>query len=64
MPRNYPEPRGITTQANQEALDPAEKMKARYEAGATGYVVYRQLARLGVHCEVVASRPVPIKAGN
>jgi hypothetical protein len=37
-------------------LGPAEKLKACYEAGPTGYVVYWQLAELGVHCEVGSRR--------
>jgi transposase len=35
-----------------------------YEAGPTGYVVYWQLAELGVECEVVAPTLVPVKAGD
>jgi transposase len=35
-------------------LGPAAKLRACYEAGPTGYVVYWQLAELGVECEVVA----------
>jgi transposase len=31
-----------------------DKLRACYEAGPTGYVVYWQLAELGVKCEVVA----------
>jgi len=45
-------------------LGSAEKMRACYEAGPTGYVVYWQLAELGVQCEVVAPTLVPIKAGD
>src|SRR6201999_2004959 len=45
-------------------LGPAEKMKACYEAGPTGYIVYWQLAELGVQCEVVAPTLVPIQAGD
>ena len=45
-------------------IGPAEKLRARYEAGPTGYVVYWQLAELGVHCEVVAPTLVPVKAGD
>ncbi len=37
-------------------LGPAEKLRACYEAGPTGYVVYWQLAELGIQCEVVAPR--------
>ena len=33
---------------------PAEKLRACYEAGPTGYVVYWQLAELGAHCEGLA----------
>src|SRR5215831_8785405 len=45
-------------------LGPAEKLRACYEAGPTGYVVYWQLAELGVQCEVVAPTLVPVKAGD
>jgi hypothetical protein len=45
-------------------LGAAEKLRACYEAGPTGYVVYWQLAELGVQCEVVAPTLVPVKAGD
>src|ERR1700691_2156933 len=45
-------------------LGPAEKLRACYEAGPTGYVVYWQLAELGIQCEVVAPTLVPVKAGE
>jgi hypothetical protein len=45
-------------------LGPAEKLRACYEAGPTGSVVYWQLAELGVECEVVAPTLVPVKAGD
>jgi transposase len=45
-------------------LGPAEKLRACYEAGPTGYVVYWQLAELGVPCDVVAPTLVPTKAGD
>jgi transposase len=45
-------------------LGPAEKLRTCYEAGPTGYVVYWQLAELGVQCEVVAPTLVPVKAGD
>jgi transposase len=45
-------------------LGPAGKLRACYEAGPTGYVVYWQLAELGVECEVVAPTLVPVKAGD
>src|SRR5580658_6773244 len=45
-------------------LGPAEKLRACYEAGPTGYVLYWQLTELGVHCDVVAPTLVPVKAGD
>jgi len=45
-------------------LGPADKLRACYEAGPTGYVVYWQLAELGVASEVVAPTLVPLKAGD
>jgi len=43
-------------------LGPVEQLKACYEAGPTGYVLYWQLAELGVACEVIAPTLVPMKA--
>lgn len=45
-------------------LGKAEQMRVCYEAGPTGYVLYWQLAALGVKCEVVAPTLVPVKAGD
>lgn len=45
-------------------LGPVEHLKACYEAGPTGYVLYWQLTALGVACEVVAPTLVPVKAGD
>jgi transposase len=45
-------------------LGPVEEFKACYEAGPTGYVLYWQLAELGVRCEVIAPTLVPTKAGD
>lgn len=45
-------------------LGPAESLKACYEAGPTGYILYWQLTALKVVCEVVAPTLVPIKAGD
>jgi transposase len=42
----------------------ADKLRACYESGAAGYVVYWQLVELGVECEVVAPTLVPVKAGD
>ncbi len=35
-----------------------------YEAGPCGYVVYWQLTKLGVHCDVVAPTLIPVKSGD
>jgi transposase len=43
-------------------LGPAKQIKACYEAGPTGYVLYWQLTQLGVACEVIAPGLVPVKA--
>ena len=45
-------------------LGPAARLRACYEAGPTGYVLYWQLTELGVECEVVAPTLVPVKAGD
>jgi transposase len=45
-------------------LGPAKQLKACYEAGPTGYVLYWQLTQLGVSCEVIAPSLVPAKAGD
>jgi transposase len=45
-------------------LGPVEHLRACYEAGPTGYVLYWQLAELGVNCEVIAPTLVPVKAGD
>jgi transposase len=66
------EVRGLGTIANRaesirklvKKLGPAERLKACYEAGPTGYVLYWQLAELGVLCEVIAPTLMPIKAGD
>jgi transposase len=39
-------------------------LRACYEAGPTGYVLYWQLTALGVHCDVVAPTLIPTKAGD
>jgi transposase len=43
--------------------DPAS-LHICYEAGPTGYVLYWQLTRLGVQCEVIAPSLVPVKSGD
>jgi transposase len=45
-------------------LGSVEELKACYEAGPTGYVLYWQLAELGVACEVIAPTLAPMKAGD
>src|SRR5437764_4359263 len=45
-------------------LGPVEHLRACYEAGPTGYVLYWQLTQLGVVCEVIAPSLVPTKAGD
>lgn len=45
-------------------LGPANQLKACYEAGPTGYVLYWQLTALGVPCQVIAPSLVPVKAGD
>jgi transposase len=44
-------------------LGKTEQLRACYEAGPTGYVLYWQLSELGVRCEVVAPTLIPVKAG-
>jgi transposase len=66
------EVRSLGTIANREEsirklikkLGPAEQLRACYEAGPTGYVLYWQLTQLGVACAVVAPTLVPTKAGD
>ena len=45
-------------------LGPAKQLRACYEAGPCGYVLYWQLTALGVDCEVIAPTLVPVKAGD
>ncbi len=45
-------------------LGPVEQLRACYEAGPTGYVLYWQMAELGVACDVIAPTLVPMKAGD
>lgn len=39
-------------------------IRACYEAGPCGYVLYWQLTKLGVHCDVVAPTLIPVKSGD
>jgi len=45
-------------------LGPRGQLWACYEAGPCGYVLYWQLTKLGVHCDVVAPTLVPTKPGD
>ena len=45
-------------------LGPAGGSRVCYEAGPTGYTVYWELEKLGIHCDVIAPTLVPIKAGD
>jgi transposase len=45
-------------------LGPVEQLRACYEAGPTGYVLYWQLTALGVKCDVVAPTLIPVKSGD
>jgi transposase len=66
------EVRSLGTIANREEsirkfirkLGPVQHLRACYEAGPTGFVLYWQLAQLGVDCAVVAPTLVPKKSGD
>jgi len=66
------EVRSLCTIANREdsirkfirKLGPPEHLRACYEAGPTGFVLYWQLTQLGVDCAVVAPSLVPKKPGD
>lgn len=66
------EVRSLGTIANREdsirkfikKLGPTEQLRACYEAGPTGFVLYWQLTQLGVECAVVAPTLVPKKSGD
>jgi transposase len=45
-------------------LGPVNLIRACYEDGLTGYVLYWQLTNLGVACVVVAPTLVPVQAGD
>jgi transposase len=42
----------------------AYELRCCYEAGPCGYEVYRQLAAMGVPCEVIAPALIPVRAGD
>jgi transposase len=45
-------------------LEGPEHLHVCYEAGPCGYVLYWQLAKLGVRCDVIAPTLVPVRAGD
>src|SRR5436305_10198209 len=47
-----------------QKLGPVQHLRACYEAGPTGYVLYWQLTKLAVACEVIAPSLVPSKPGD
>ena len=62
--RGDPEPVGVDSEAGSQTGPGRADLKACYEAGPTGYVLYWQLTQLGVACEVIAPSLVPTKAGD
>ena len=66
------EVRSLGTIANREESirkfirkhGPVEQLRCCYEAGPTGFVLYWQLAQLGVDCAVIAPSLVPKKPGD
>ena len=66
------EVRSLGTIANREdsirkfirKLGSPEHLRACYEAGPTGFVLYWQLTQLGVQCDVIAPSLVPKKPGD
>src|ERR1700739_911933 len=45
-------------------LGVAEQLRACYEAGPTGYVLYWQLTAKGGVCDVIAPTLIPVKSGD
>jgi transposase len=45
-------------------LGSPEQLHACYEAGCCGYVLYWQLAELGIRCDVVAPSLIPVRSGD
>ena len=45
-------------------LGPTERLSCCYEAGPTGYGLYRQLKAAGFRCCVIAPSLVPVQSGN
>lgn len=47
-----------------ERLGPAESLRVAYEAGPTGYGLYRALHEQGIFCQVVAPSRTPTRSGD
>jgi transposase len=45
-------------------LGEKESLRVCYEAGPCGYVLYWQLTKMGIECEVIAPTLIPVKAGD
>lgn len=45
-------------------LGSPDQLRVCYEAGPTGYVLYWQLTKMGIHCDVVAPTLIPTKPGD
>lgn len=45
-------------------LGPAQRLQVAYEAGPCGYVLYRQLHKLGVACLLAAPSLIPVRSGD
>src|SRR3989442_14197384 len=55
--------RGESIRKLVKKLGPAEELRACYEAGPTGDVLYWEMDALGAPCEVVAPTWVPVTSG-
>jgi transposase len=55
-------PDGIRKLMNK--LGPTQMLRVCYEAGPCGYVLYWQLTKMGIDCQVVAPTLVPVKSGD
>lgn len=55
---------GVAIRKLVKKLGPAERLQCCYEAGPCGYVLYWQLAKLGVECMVVAPSLIPERSGD
>src|SRR5258708_36807070 len=54
--------RGESIRKLGKKLGPVEHLRACYEAGPTGYVLYWQFSQLGADCQGIAPHLVPGKA--